>query len=439
MNRSLNLWMNGARLGTWSNTPLGDSLEYSESWLKSEDACPLSLSLPLTADVPAHIGSKVGNYFENLLPDSSDIRERLAKRFGAASTGAFDLLSKIGGDCVGALEILPAGVSSTGISGVEALPLTPSEVAEVLRATTSAEVLCPKRDPRVAIAGAQEKTAMLRYGDSWWLPFGSTPTTHIFKLPMGLVGNRRLDLNESVENEWLCSLILRAYGIPVAYCEPVQFEDQRALMVERFDRTWHRAASDEALVRLPQEDMCQALGMPPHAKYEAEGGAGIDQILALLDGAIDGARDKRIFFQVQILFWMLYAIDGHAKNFSLQLHAGGRYQLTPIYDVLSAYPLLGAGGDRLSPFKVKMAMAVRTKNAHWKMRDILRRHWIAVGERHGIVTVDGRDTAAVIDDLVSVTPQVLQSVRSQLPPGFPDKVADAVLRGLESAADRLST
>lgn len=86
---------------------------------------------------------------------------------------------------------------------------------------------------------------------------------------------------------------------------------------------------------------------------------------------------------------MLCAIDGHAKNFSLFLRPGGAYELTPLYDVISALPFLGEGPGELSPFKAKMAMAVRSKSAHWRMRDIRRRHWLATGERYGVVTVDG--------------------------------------------------
>jgi serine/threonine-protein kinase HipA len=438
MNRSLDLWMNGARVGTWNNTPQGDSLIYARSWLASEDACALSLSLPLTVDLPAHYGHRVGSYFDNLLPDSFEIRERLARRFGAKSTGAFDLLSEVGGECTGALQILRAGVAPSHESEAERSSLTVFQVAEILRASTLDGGANVTGDIRVALAGAQEKTALLRSDGRWLLPDGLRPTTHILKLPLGLVGNRKLDLRESVENEWLCSLILRAYGLPVAACEPMQFEDQRVLVVERFDRTWRHDPGGGTLVRVPQEDMCQALGVPPQTKYESDGGPGIDQILALLNGAIAGAQDKRTFFQAQILFWMLAATDGHAKNFSLQLFSNGRYQLAPLYDVLSAYPLLGTSGDRLSPFKVKLAMAARTKNAHWRIRDIHRRHWIAIGQRHDVLTADGRDVEALIDDLLELTPQVVRSIYAQLPSGFPAQLAASVLHGLASAADRLS-
>ncbi|WP_415830481.1 HipA domain-containing protein [Bordetella flabilis] len=273
---------------------------------------------------------------------------------------------------------------------------------------------------RISIAGAQEKTALLRYEGRWCRPHGVTPTTHIFKLPMGRVGNMQLDLAESVENEWLCAEILRAHGLPVAECEPLQFEDMKVLSVTRFDRAWFTNDKKRTwLVRLPQEDMCQATGTPPHLKYEADGGPGMGRVMGLLDTSMQAERDKRLFFQAQLLLWMLWAPDGHAKNFSVFLRPGGGYGLTPLYGVLSALPFLGEGPGKLSPFRAKMAMAVRSKNAHWLMREIGRRHWLIAGERHGVVTPDGRGARFVVDDLVARTPEVVHAVRARLPQGFP--------------------
>ena len=249
----------------------------------------------------------------------------------------------------------------------------------------------------------------------------------------------KLDMRHSVENEWLCARILAAYGLPVATCEPLVFEDMKVLAVERFDRAWWVAPQgDRRLVRLPQEDMCQAKGLPPTAKYEADGGPGIDAIFQLLEGALAREHDRRAFFEAQVLFWMLCATDGHAKNFSLVIRPEVRYQLAPLYDALSAYPVLGERLSKISSHKAKLAMAVRTKNAHWKVKDILRRHWLELGTRHGVVTADGRPAQAVVDDLVARTPEALAQVRAQLPPGFPADVADSILEGVQGAAARLA-
>lgn len=438
--RALGLWMNGVRVGTWRMAPHSpDTLQYNPGWVKSREGRPLSLSLPFTPGNTPHRGERVRHYFDNLLPDSPDIRARLARRYQATSTDAFDVLAQAGQDCVGALQILSDDANPT-VTSLQARPLSTSEVADVLRHATAATApgFMEDDDFRISIAGAQEKTALLQLNGQWCMPQGSTPTTHILKLPLGLVGGMGLDLRESVENEWLCAQVLAAYGLPVATCEPVQFEDIKALAVERFDRMWWTAPDGQQhLVRLPQEDLCQATAIAPDMKYEAQGGPGIDRIMSVLAGSMTPEADKRTFFRAQVLFWMLCAPDGHAKNFSLFIRPGGRFQLTPLYDVISAYPILGNGPNQISPFKVKLAMAVRGKNAHWKMNDVQRRHWLAVGARYGVVTADGQAVEALLDDLVARTPEVIAQVRQALPDGFPQALASSILQGLEQASLRL--
>jgi serine/threonine-protein kinase HipA len=435
--------MNGAFVGTWGVAPNApDTLQYDRRWTQADLGRPLSLSLPFTPGNAPHRGERVLAYFENLLPDSTVIRERLARRYQTGTTDAFELLAEVGRDCVGALEILPVGDTSPGVSRLQAEPLTEAQVADVLRTVTtpSALGLVGSDDGfRISMAGAQEKTALLQVHGQWCLPRGATPTTHILKLPIGLIGGMKLDMSDSVDNEWLCAMVLTAFGLPVAPCQVVPFEDMKALVVERFDRMWWTSPDgDQRLIRLPQEDMCQALGVHPDAKYEADGGPGMDGIFKVLDGSMTREQDRRTFFQAQVLFWMLCATDGHAKNFSLSVRPGGRYQLTPLYDVLSAYPVLGNGPSKISPFKAKMAMSVRSKSTHWKVQDILRRHWLAVGARHGVVTSDGGAASLLLDDLIARTPSVVAAVRSQLPQGFPMRVADSILGGLQDAANRLA-
>lgn len=435
--RRLALWMNGERVGTWVATPVGDELHYEQGWLASPRGRPLSLMLPfMPGNVPLR-GAAVRAWFDNLLPDSAAIRERLARRFGTASTDSFALLAEIGRDCVGALQILPEEVDPGDVRHVSAEPLDEAAVARLLRDTAGLENTQgdASADLRISIAGAQEKTALLWHQDGWWRPLGATPTTHILKLPLGLVGAMRLDLGHSVENEWLCMQLLEAFGLPVARCHPLLFEDRKVLGVERFDRRW--SVDGRWLLRLPQEDLCQATGTPPHLKYESDGGPGIDRILELLRGSRQPVRDRATFFRAQVLFWLLCAPDGHAKNFSLALHAGGAFTLAPLYDVMSAWPLLGDGPNQVSPHRVKLAMALRAKNSHWRVRDIERGHWVEVGRRQGIVTEDGRGVEALLDDLTACVPDVVEAVRARLPQGFPGRLADTIFDGLLGAARRL--
>ncbi|MFZ2648969.1 MAG: type II toxin-antitoxin system HipA family toxin [Burkholderiaceae bacterium] len=436
--RRLTLWMNGERVGAWSLGPDGDELRYDDAWLESPQRRPLSLSLPFRPGNLRHRGPAVRAYFENLLPDSTLIRQRIARRFAARTTDAFDLLAEVGRDCAGALYIAPGDEPPGDISRLDAEPLDEAGVARLLRAVANVggrgAADDDAQDLRISIAGAQEKTALLWHQGRWWRPLRATPTTHIFKLPLGRVGNLQLDLSDSVDNEWLCAQILEAFGLPIAKCHPLVFEDQRVLAVERFDRRW--SPDGKWLLRLPQEDMCQATATPPHLKYEADGGPGIDTIMGLLNGSAQRERDREVFFRAQLLFWLLCAPDGHAKNFSLALHAGGSYSLAPLYDVMSAYPLLGEGPGRLSRHKVKMAMAVRSQNPHWKMRDIQARHWAALAQRYGIGVAEGSGRA-VVQAVARDTAAALDTVQRQLPAKFPAHVYESVVSGISHAADAI--
>lgn len=281
--------MNGDFVGVWSVQPqIGETLQYDEAWVASGRGRPLSLSLPFTPGNPPHRGQTVRSYFENLLPDSQNIRERVARRFQAGSTDAFSLLAEVGRDCAGAVQVMPRDVAPDPVTQVDAIALSDAQVAQALRSTLTPGPLGGRNADdddrfRISIAGAQEKTAMLWLDGLWCRPHGATPTTHIFKMPLGLVGNLKFDMSHSVENEWLCSEILHAYGLPVARTQPLMFEDMKVLAVERFDRSWWRSDDGKRwLIRLPQEDICQATGTPPHLKHESDGGPGVRGIMKLL-------------------------------------------------------------------------------------------------------------------------------------------------------------
>ncbi len=433
--RRLVLSMNGERVGTWSVVQGKDMLQYEDSWLQSPQARPLSLTLPFTPGNQPHRGDLVGAWFDNLLPDSLRLRERIAARFRTKGQGAFDLLAEVGRDSVGAIRLLPEDFVAEDVKTIQAQPVSEAEIAQLLRSTASMQPWQDDRlhadDFRISLAGAQEKTALLKLNGEWMRPLGATPTTHILKLPLGLVGNMQMNKAASVENEWLCAQVIKAYGLPVADCAMAQFEDVKVLVVERFDRVWF--ADGSWLIRLPQEDMCQAMGYSRHMKYESDGGPGIDKILNFLDGSTNAEQDKVNFIKAQFLFWLLCASDGHAKNFSIQLKAGGSYAMTPLYDVLSVYPVLGEGANLVSPHHVRMAMAVRGKSPHWKMREIQPRHWHALAKRHGMVST-GADSPFV--QVIEQTTAVIEKVQGLLPPGFPMQVSECILNGLAVAAKR---
>jgi serine/threonine-protein kinase HipA len=433
--RRLGIWMNAEFVGHWTITAQGrHELAYSPDWLSSPAARPLSLSLPLQDPSVPHRGSAVMDFFENLLPDSLAIRRRLRARFGAASTVAFDLLAEVGRDCVGAIQLVPGDETPADIHRIEGVPLAESDVATLLRDTVH-EPAPGQEEPdgfRLSIAGAQEKTALLWHRGQWHRPTGATPTTHILKLPLGLVGNMRADLSTSVENEWLCMKLSRGYGLATAACEMANFEDQRALVVTRFDRRLSRTG--DWWLRRPQEDFCQATGTPADLKYERDGGPGIVEIMQILRNAQTPDEDRLTFFKSHILFWMLAAPDGHAKNFSLFIGAGGRYRLTPLYDILSAHPLLGGGANDISPKKLKLAMGLHGKNRHYHWATIQPRHWLSTARACGLPE---QLAIAAITDMAEATPKIIEDAARSLPRGFPAHVADSILSGVSSSAKRL--
>jgi serine/threonine-protein kinase HipA len=427
--------MNNVRVGTWSRTAANvEVFAYDLAWTNDERGRPLSLTLPFLPGNGEHRGAHVANWFENLLPDSAEIRSRIARRFGVRSS-ARQLLAEIGRDCVGAVQILPDDDAPMATGAITAEPLTTADVARALRGVTSSTALGLEHDDddfRISVAGAQEKTALLRKDGQWYRPRGTTPTTHILKLPLGLVGNMRYDLEHSIANEWLCLHLLGALGFDVAHAEMATFEDdvstERALVVERFDRAW--TDGQRGLIRLPQEDLCQATGTASDRKYESDGGPGIRTIVPLLKSGAAPADDVRTFVLSHLAFWLLAATDGHAKNFSLFLRRDG-YLLTPLYDVLSAWPIIGVGPNHLPLQQAKLSMAVRCRNVHYEIDRILTRHWKCVAEQSEVPFSE-------MVSLVENVPSAIAQVSTLLPVDFPEQVWDAVTNGMRTNLDRFS-
>jgi serine/threonine-protein kinase HipA len=429
---SLAVWMNGELVGTWSVDRGSHRLSYDRTWLDSPRRRSLSLSLPITPSLQIS-GPVVAHYFDNLLPDNDRIRDRIARRHRTKSTEVFELLQAVGRDCVGAVQLLPEGAEPQGWNVVAGEPLDEHQVAEVLRATPSETVLGQAADDdlfRISLAGAQEKTALLLTDRGWHRPLGATPTTHILKLPLGLVGgSRRVDLTDSIENEWLCAQILYQLDLPVAPTELWRFEEQKALVVTRFDRSWQAGTRGRQwIARLPQEDFCQALGHPPSRKYEKDGGPGIADCMRLLAGSADGT-DRQTFALTQLAFWLMGATDGHAKNHSIFLQRGDTYITTPLYDVLSIFPYAGDGANPFRWRKVGPAMALRSKNVHWHFHDIHARHWHGLAMKYG-----GAAVWEAMQGLVQRVGPALERIEGALPGDFPGRTWEAMSRGMRAQA-----
>lgn len=421
--------MNGEYVGLWRVNGKGEhELHYDQTWLHSPRGRPISLSMPLRPAEP-YKGEVVRNYFENLLPDNAAIRRRIAQRFGT-TTEAIDLLKEVGRDCVGAIQLLPEDSTPADVRRTHATPVSDKDIEQHLSRVPAAGRFGAdeREDFRISIAGNQEKTAFLMHEGHWCRPHGSTPSTHIFKLPLGVI-QRGLDLTTSIQNEWLCMQLLSAFSMKTAKVQMLTFGEQKILCAERFDRVFSR---DGWWIRLPQEDFAQAAGVHPDAKYEENGGPGIRWILDQLIGAAHPEEDRRDFYRTQVLFWMLAAIDGHAKNFSVFIQERGEFRLTPRYDVLSAYPVIGRKAGKLQVQKARMAMAVWGKNRHYKWAEIRRDHFEKTASDCKVP-----DAGQIIDELAERTPGAIAEVEKALPASFPGEVADAIFGGLRKAAQSL--
>ena len=403
------------------------AFQYDQSWLAWSYALPVSLSLPLRED--AYRGEPVAAVFDNLLPDSDALRRRVAEKVGAAGIDAYSLLAAIGRDCVGALQFVGADDDVEAIGNSAAItgePVNQTAIENLLNGLAQAPLGLSGDDAfRISLAGAQEKTALLRHKGKWLKPRGTTPTSHIFKKQIGRLQNG-LDLSNSVENEFYCLKLAAAFGLPVNQAEIYTFGETKSLVIERFDRRWTK---DKRLLRLPQEDCCQALSVPPTRKYQSEGGPGMVQVLDLLKGSDHPIEDQKIVLKAQIFFWLIGATDGHAKNFSIFLGPGGSYHLTPLYDVLTAQPSFEVRQIELK--QMKLAMSVGTKR-HYRIGDILGRHFIQTGEGAGLSKGLAREA---IEEMADTAGQALEAIERVLPADFPGVIHRAVKVGV---TDRLS-
>ena len=420
----LNVFLNNRHVGRLTRQSSGAiDFTYDDSWLEWEHAIPVSLSLPLRKS--RYLGDPVAAVFENLLPDSRPIRTRVAERVGAKGTDAFSLLSKIGRDCVGALQFMPVDDIPPPATKVEGTPIGEDEIAAMIANLARAPLGIGEDDDfRISIAGAQEKTALLRHEGKWLRPHGTTPTTHILKPQIGTLPNG-IDLSNSVENEFYCLTLIGAFGLLTNEAEVATFGDSKVLVITRFDRRW---TNDGRLLRLPQEDSCQALSVAPTNKYENEGGPGIASIAKLLMGSDNSQTDQLTFFKAQILFWLIGATDGHAKNFSIFLAPRSRYRLTPLYDILTAQPSLDTHQIRRNQFKLAMVIG---NSRHYRIFDIHGRHFVETGRAAGLsIQLIGQ----AIDEIRASFDRAFSDVVHQLPAHFPEAIHASVMA---SAKDRI--
>lgn len=379
--------------------------EYADAWRRRDDALYLSLSMPLARAEHPH--DVVHPFLWGLLPDNEVVLERWGQKFQVSARNPFALLANVGEDCAGAVQFVrPERLDALrATEPPEVEWLSDADIAARLRALREDQGAWrgPRDTGQFSLAGAQPKTAFLLEDGRFGVPAGRTPTTHILKPPMR-------DRPGHVENEHLCLTLAREVGLAAAASEVRRFGDELAIVVTRFDRVEaggsdaRKARREPSVVRLHQEDMCQALAVHPAAKYQSEGGPAPARIAALLrEHSTQAEEDVTAFFDALAFSWLTAGTDAHAKNYSVLHSAGGRVRLAPLYDLATA--LLYPG---LDPERLRLAMKIGSK---YRLRDIVRRHWIACAEELGL---DGREALARLERMMDEIPGRLVAIGPRL-------------------------
>lgn len=366
---------------------------YDDDWRASSNAYPLSLSMPLV--VAEHEHGRIEPWLWGLLPDNEAILARWAQRFQVSPRNAFALLGTVGEDCAGAIQLAtPERVPTLMEAGQGSVAwLSSSDIAErlaLLRKDQSAWRVA--RDTgQFSLAGAQPKTALLFDGARWGVPSGRMATTHILKPPIDAFDGH-------AENEHLCLALARALGFPAARSRVMRFDDEVAIVVERYDRL----RDPEGIRRLHQEDLCQALGLPPTKKYQNEGGPTVGELLEVVrtHSAVP-QEDVRTFARALMFNWLIGGTDAHAKNFSMLIGAGGRARLAPLYDVASTLVY------DFDPHKLKLANKI---GGTYLVDDIGPRQW----EKFAVETrLPKQDVLTAARDLAGALPAAIHMVADQ--------------------------
>jgi serine/threonine-protein kinase HipA len=361
------------------------TLTYDDEWAKSATSTPLSVSMPLSQRIH---DDAIRPYLLGLLPDNDKVLERWARTFHASARNPFALLGHVGEDCAGAVQfVMPDRVEAQLTREGGVTWMSEAEIADQIRLL--------RRDPAAwhvattgnfSLGGAQSKTA-LHYDVAtrrWGAPWGAVPTTHILKPAISGLDDHDL-------NEHLCLEAARHLGLDAAASRIASFDGERVIVVDRYDRL---PREDGAIGRLHQEDLCQALAIPPVIKYQSEGGPSPEQILGLLRSE----SCRRRFMDALAFNWIIAGTDAHAKNYSLLL-SGSEARLAPLYDLASALPY-----DEMHAPKLRMAMRI---GGEYRIAAIRARHWRRLAEGCGL---DPDATVARIDDLAARTPDAFKAV-----------------------------
>ena len=367
--RRLIVYVNGDPVGTLDQDDSGLlGFRYGPHWLNRPDAAPLSRSLPLQRE--AFQGKHARAFFAGLLPEEGP-RRQIASVLGISEHNDFAMLERIGGECAGAVSLLPEGESPPAAGEVRMRELNEKELQEIIAELPRRPLMAGQEGVRLSLAGSQDKLAVVMHGPRIALPLGNTPSTHIIKPePQHFPG--------LVANEVLCMTLAKAAGLSVPLVAVRLVGHRPCIVVQRYDRA---ITPDGMITRVHQEDFCQALGLPPERKYQQEGGPLLRDCIAMLrEWSTAPVLDIRDFLDGLIFNVLIGNADAHGKNYSL-LYRGGERRLAPFYDLVCtlAWPEL----SKTPAMKIGQGDCIETITpADWKkMTEETRLGWPMVRER----------------------------------------------------------
>jgi len=351
---ALDVYLWDHRVGRlWMDEKRRFVFQYDAEWVGRKDAVPLSLHLPLRAEIYPDDLSRP--FFSNLLPEA-EIKRIIARQLQISVSNDFAMLNRIGGECAGAVSVLPEGMTPAAKPGYQ--EQGDEELHKIITDLPRRPLMAGVEGMRLSLAGAQNKLPVYMEGDRIFIASGNAPSTHILKPPIR-------DLEDTVENEAFCMTLAQKMALSVPKTTISRGLDQ-LFIIARYDRSRNK---DGQIVRLHQEDFCQALGFLPDQKYESEGGPSLQQCFTLLEQkSIRPAADRMALLRWVIFNYLIGNADAHAKNLAMIFTDRGP-RLAPFYDLLSTqvYPDLTD----------KQAMRIGSENRpSW----IRQKHWEKLGE-----------------------------------------------------------
>lgn len=409
MNKILDVYLNEKLVGKFQQDLQGRFLfQYDEHYIADQNSYAISRSMPLSNEI--YQDQIVRPFFNNILPEGN-VRELIAKYLGVSPKNPYSLLRSIGGECAGALAFYPLGQIPPKQDKKDIEILNDKRLLEILNIACTRPLLAGMDNIRISLAGAQNKLAVTKVDDKIAIIHGTTPTTHILK-PL-IEG-----IDESVQNELFCLKLAKLVGINTPNVEMNWVADIPYFLVERYDRV---RSKDGEILRIHQEDFCQALSIMPEQKYENEGGPSIKQSLELIsDVSSLPITDRRKFLQLIIFNYLIGNSDAHGKNFSF-LYKNNMSELAPAYDLLctEVYPHVS----------LKMAMKIGSKYDPYA---VSRRHWHKLVPDTTLARAEIDDQLLKFSKLCVEQAYVLKAILKDT--GITASVFDSIIKVIEKRA-----